>query len=157
MIFKIGCSGFLNRHWKGVFYPEQLAQSKWFTFYCEHFNTLKLNVTFYKFPTVKMLENWYNKSSLGFTFIVKTPRIITHYKKLQDCSELIEEFYKVCNVGLKEKLGGLLFQFPPSFHYSEETLELIIKSLHPSFNNIVEFRNSSWWNEVVLKHSKKII
>lgn len=96
MIFKIGCSGFLNRHWKGVFYPEQLAQSKWFTFYCEHFNTLELNVTFYKFPTFNMLENWFNKSSLDFTFVVKTPRIITHYKKLQDCSELIEEFYKIC-------------------------------------------------------------
>ena len=49
----------------------------------------------------------------------------------------------------------MLFQFPPSFHYSEETLELIIKSLHPCFNNIVEFRNSSWWNEVVSKSFKE--
>jgi uncharacterized protein YecE (DUF72 family) len=88
-----------------VFYPEHLAQSKWFTFYCEHFNALELNITFYKFPTVKMLENWYNKSPANFTFAVKAPIIITHYQKLQDCSILIEDLFKVCEFGLKEKIG----------------------------------------------------
>lgn len=46
----IGCSGFHYKHWKGVFYPEDLPQIKWFDFYCEHYHTLKLNVTFYRFP-----------------------------------------------------------------------------------------------------------
>ena len=51
--------------------------------------------------------------------------------------------------GLKEKTGCVLFQFPPKFIYSEEQLNKIISSLNPQFPNVVEFRNSSWWNEEV--------
>ena len=149
MKINTGCSGFYNRHWKGVFYPEDLAQSKWFTFYCEHLSALELNVTFYKFPTVKIMDNWYKKSPADFTFSIKTPRVITHYKKLKDCSQELDDFYNVCEIGLKEKLGCLLFQFPPSFKYSAETLELILKSMKPQFKNVVEFRHISWWNKEV--------
>ena len=149
MKINTGCSGFYNRHWKGVFYPEKLAQSQWFTFYCEHFNTIELNVTFYKFPTAKMLDVWYKKSPAEFSFAVKAPRLITHYNKLKDCSQQIDDFYKACDDGLKEKIGCLLFQFPPSFAYDEDSLELILKSMKPHFKNVVEFRNPGWWNEEV--------
>lgn len=149
MKINTGCSGFYNRHWKGVFYPEDLAQSKWFTFYCAHLNSLELNVTFYKFPTVKTLDNWYKKSPEGFLFAVKAPRIITHYKKLNDCTAELDDFYNVCGVGLKDKLGCLLFQFPPSFKYSKESLAFVLKSMKPGFNNVVEFRNEGWWNKEV--------
>lgn len=146
MKINTGCSGFYNRHWKGVFYPESLAQSQWFPFYCEHFNTLELNVTFYKFPTVKMLEGWYKKSPEDFYFAVKAPRLITHYKKLKDCSQEINDFYNACERGLQEKLGCLLFQFPPSFKYDEVSLKLILENMKPHFKNVVEFRNPGWWN-----------
>lgn len=149
MKINTGCSGFYNRHWKGIFYPEELTQSKWFAFYCEHFSTLELNVTFYKFPTVKMLEAWYKKSPEDFLFAVKVPRLITHYKKLKDCSQQLDDFYTACEGGLKDKMGCPLFQFPPSFKYSEESLELILKSMKPQFNNVVEFRNEGWWNKDV--------
>lgn len=144
-----GCSGFYNRHWKGVFYPEDLAQSKWFGFYCEHFNTFEINSTFYKFPTVKILDNWYKKSPTDFVFAVKAPRLITHYKKMKECSLELDDFYNACELGLKDKLGCMLFQFPPAFKYSAESLELILKSLKPQFKIAVEFRDPSWWNKEV--------
>ncbi len=146
---KTGCSGFYNKHWKGVFYPESLAQSKWFSFYCEHFNTIELNVTFYRFPTDKMLDDWYKKSPADFSFSVKAPRLITHEKRLKDCSQQINDFYSICEHGLKDKLGCLLFQFPPGFKYDEESLELILKSMNPQFKNVVEFRNAGWWIQEV--------
>ena len=149
-----GCSGFYNRQWKGVFYPEALAQSKWFAFYCEHFSTIELNSTFYKFPTAKTLDGWYKKSPPGFIFAIKAPRLITHYKKLKDCSVQIDEFYNACEFGLKDKLGCLLFQFPPSFKYDEDSIQLIIKSLKPHFKNVVEFRNPGWWNKEVYDELK---
>ena len=37
MKWHIGCSGFHYKDWKGRFYPEDLAQKKWFDYYCEHF------------------------------------------------------------------------------------------------------------------------
>src|SRR5205085_5082044 len=51
----IGCSGFHYKHWKGIFYPEKLAQSKWFDYYNNSFLTLELNTTFYRFPRLSSL------------------------------------------------------------------------------------------------------
>ncbi|ALM48534.1 hypothetical protein AMR72_06240 [Flavobacterium psychrophilum] len=141
----IGLSAYNNSYWKGIFYPEDLPASKRFTYYCEHFSTYEINATFYKFPTEKSLKAWYDKSPQEFVFSVKAPKVITHLKKFIDVQNEIDEFYKLCSEGLKQKLGFVLFQLPPSFNYSEERLNLILKSLNPKYKNVVEFRNESWW------------
>lgn len=149
MDWYIGCSGFHYNDWKIKFYPEGLPQKKWFDYYCEHFSTLELNVTFYRFPQLSFLQNWYNKSLKDFRFAVKAPRAITHYKKFNDTADLISSFYDTINNGLKEKLGPVLFQIPPSFHYDEDKLERIISSLDSSFINVFEPRHVSWWQQHV--------
>jgi uncharacterized protein YecE (DUF72 family) len=149
MDWHIGCSGFHYKHWKGTFYPEGLAQSKWFAHYCQFFSTLELNVTFYRFPQLSFLENWRVKSPEEFRFAVKAPRAITHYKKFSGTTDLISDFYNVIREGLQDKLGCVLFQLPPNFHYSEERLQKIIDSLDNSFLNVVELRHESWWRDDV--------
>jgi len=145
----IGCSSYYNSRWKGVFYPEGLPSKQWFEYYCEHFNTFEINATFYKFPTLRVMKNWYNKAPEDFIYAVKAPKIITHIKKFGDCKEEINQLYAVCKEGLAEKLGCILFQLPPSFSYNEDRLGLIINSLNPDFKNVVEFRNESWWRQEV--------
>ena len=147
----IGCSGFHYKDWKEIFYPKGVPQRLWFEYYCQHFNTLELNVTFYRFPQVGMLESWYEKSPVDFSFSVKAPRLITHYKKMNDCEKLLDDFYDTVTEGLKEKAACILFQFPPSFDYTLERLEKIINNFNPQFSNVVEFRHASWWNEEVYK------
>jgi uncharacterized protein YecE (DUF72 family) len=147
--YKIGCSGFYNKHWKGVFYPNDMAQQKWFNFYCEHFSTLELNTTFYRFPKLDLLQGWYDKSPEDFIMSVKAPRIITHLKKFKDCETLLDDFYDVCEKGLGHKLGPLLFQLPPSIPYKAETLENICNKLRAGFVNVLEFRHESWWTKEV--------
>ncbi|HEV7780737.1 MAG TPA: DUF72 domain-containing protein [Chitinophagaceae bacterium] len=149
MKWHIGCSGFSYREWKDVFYPPKLPQREWFNYYASRFSTLELNVSFYRFPQLSMLQGWYDKSPAGFSFAVKAPRLITHFKQLVDCEKYLEDFYTVCRDGLKEKLGPLLFQFPPAFHYTEERLSRIISSLDGSFRNVVEFRHAGWWDKKV--------
>ena len=151
MDWQIGCSGFSYYDWKGVFYPIDLPQSKWFDYYSSQFNTLELNITFYKFPRLSFLENWYNKSPEHFKFSVKAPRTITHFKKFIETAEMLAQFYAITREGLREKLGCVLFQLPPSLQYSDEFLNILITSLDPSFSNVVEFRNESWWNDKVYK------
>ncbi len=147
----IGCSGFHYKDWKEVFYPKGVPQRKWFEYYGEHFKTLELNVTFYRFPQVQMLKSWYERSAPDFSFSVKAPRAITHFKKLNDCDKFLRDFYNTVEEGLKEKTGCVLFQFPPRYSFTEERLEKIIESLYPQFPNVVEFRHESWWNEKVYK------
>jgi len=149
MRYWIGCSGFHYKEWKGLFYPEKLSQSKWFEYYSSVFNTLELNVTFYRFPQLKFLENWYNKSIADFRFSVKAPRLITHYKKFSGTETMLEDFYGTIRLGLQEKLGAVLFQLPPQSTFSMEYLQTIIAGLDKSFDNVIEFRNAAWWNKEV--------
>lgn len=144
-IIQIGCSSFYNWSWKKIFYPEDIPGSKWFEYYCSHFDTFEINSTFYKFPTAKVMENWYNRTPEGFVFSVKIPKEITHQKKLIDSQDLITKFYSICKNGLKQKLGPILFQFPPSYQYDSEKLQFIIRQLNLEFENIIEFRHPSWW------------
>ena len=151
----IGCSGFHYKDWKGIFYPDDIPQRKWFEYYSSKFDTLELNVTFYRFPQLKFLQNWYSISPDGFSFAIKVPRLITHYKQLNDCEKLLNDFYSTAELGLKDKLGAVLFQFPPQFKYSDERLERIINHLHNGFTNSVEFRHESWWTDKVYRQLKK--
>lgn len=151
MNWYIGCSGFYYKEWKEIFYPKGLAQSKWFEYYCQQFNTLELNVTFYRFPELKLFQNWYTKSPQDFLFAAKVPRIITHQKKFVDTEDILKSFYDVVINGLQEKAGPILFQLPPSLQYSAEKLEQIIAQIDPSFNNVIEFRNISWWRKEVME------
>jgi uncharacterized protein YecE (DUF72 family) len=145
----IGCSGFHYKEWKEAFYPKGLPQKEWFDYYARHFNTLELNVTFYRFPTLKMLKSWYDKAPDGFTFSSKVPRPVTHFKKFEGTEEMLQDFYGMLKEGLGEKLGCVLFQLPPQFSFSDENLQKIIRQTDPAFQNVVEFRNESWWRDDV--------
>jgi len=149
--WKIGCSGFYYPEWKNIFYPKGLAQRKWFEYYCQHFSTVELNVTFYRFPRLMALQSWYDRSPSDFVFSVKAPRVITHFKKFKDSKTVLTEFYAVVHDGLREKAGCILFQFPASFQYDEEILRMMVQLMNKSFDNVLEFRHVSWWNEDVYK------
>jgi uncharacterized protein YecE (DUF72 family) len=151
MKWHIGCSGFHYKDWRDKFYPEKLAMKNWFDYYTQFFDTVELNVTFYRFPQLSFLQNWYQKSPEHFRFSVKAPKAITHYKQFHDSARFISDFYETSNNGLQEKLGPVLFQLPGRLAYNEERLERIINSLSPSFNNVLEFRHESWWREDVYK------
>ncbi len=145
----IGCSGFHYKTWKGEFYPQDLPQSKWFEYYASRFNTLELNVTFYRFPRLPFLRSWYRKSPANFRFSVKAPRLITHYKKFIESQQYLADFYGTVKEGLGDKVGCVLFQLPPQLKYNPEKLRQILDCLDPFFKNVLEFRDQSWWNTEV--------
>jgi uncharacterized protein YecE (DUF72 family) len=151
MNWHIGCSGFHYKEWKGKFYPENMRSRQWFEYYSSQFSTLELNVTFYRFPQISFLDNWYEKSPDNFTFSIKVPRLITHYKKFTETRQLLDDFYVTARKGLRDKLGPVLFQLPPQYEYTQERLEQILQSLNPSFNNVIEFRHKSWWERDILE------
>ena len=150
----IGCSGFAYKDWKEIFYPKGLPQSKWFDYYTQHFNTLELNVTFYRFPTLKSLQGWYQKAPEGFIFSAKVPRWITHYRKFEETERMLGDFYGLLKEGLKEKMGCVLFQLPGNFAYSKNKLEKMIGQVDLSFANVIEFRNEQWWRKEVMQQLK---
>ncbi|MEW6214228.1 MAG: DUF72 domain-containing protein [Nitrospirota bacterium] len=147
---RIGCSGFLYDHWRGNFYPEGLSKSHWLEYYCKQFSTVELNVTFYRLPERETFVKWYSSTSEGFVFSLKGSRFITHVKKLKDCEEPIEAFFSRASL-LKEKLGIILWQFPPTFAMDVERLKDFLVALKPyHMRNTFEFRNKTWINKKVI-------
>lgn len=151
----IGCSGFYYREWRGKFYPEKLAQKKWFGYYAQHFNTLEINNTFYRFPEQKLFDNWYEKTLPGFTFSVKVPRLVTHLHRFQNTEKLLQDFYAIAREGLKEKLGPVLFQLPPAMKYDPGLLHHMIGQMNSLCRNVIEFRHVSWWRKEVIAALEK--
>ncbi len=155
MQWYIGCSGFYYKDWKEVFYPKGWPQKKWFEYYCQHFNTLEINNSFYRFPEYNTLQSWYNRSPDNFTFTIKATRTITHLKPFINTEGIIEDFYGIIKEGLGNKLGPVLFQLPPRLSFSEEVLDRIVSQLDSSCLNIIEFRHESWWRGDVYARLRK--
>src|SRR5690606_17875213 len=59
---------------------------------------------------------------------------------------MLDDFYNIISDGLAEKLGCVLFQLPPTYVYTPERLDLILRSLDLSFHNVLDFRHLSWWH-----------
>lgn len=106
----VGCSGWSYPHWKGLFYPEDLPQKEWFSFYARTFDTVEINNTFYNLPAEKVFSDWAEKAPEGFIYSVKANRYITHVKRLTD-SGAIKRFLDRVRL-LKDHLGPVLYQLP---------------------------------------------
>ena len=152
---KIGCSGFLYEHWRKNFYPDDLPRNYWLEYYSTRFSTVELNVTFYKLPDRETFSKWYSSTPEVFTFSLKGSRFITHVKKLKDCAEPVETFFSRATI-LKEKLGAILWQFPPTFNLDIDRLKDFLDVLKPyCLRNTFEFRNKTWMNKKVFDLLKK--
>ncbi|MBA4853817.1 DUF72 domain-containing protein [Emticicia sp. BO119] len=147
----IGCSGFSNKDWRGFFYPDNLPSTDYLSFYAQYFNSVEINSTFYRKPTIKTLNSWYEQTPANFLFFIKIPQTITHINQLKNMRQEINEFCKHISHGIKEKLGGFLFQFPPSFICDKENINNILNGLSPRFLNVVEFRHRTWWNDGIFE------
>jgi uncharacterized protein YecE (DUF72 family) len=156
----VGTSGYSYQHWRnGVFYPKGTPQSRWLEFYAEHFETVELNVSFYRLPKKETFAKWYERSPADFRFAVKGSRFITHIKKLKNCEEPLHLFADHAGE-LKEKLGVILWQLPPNFKADGERLEAFVGLLAspevaPGARHVFEFREKSWFQADILELLKR--
>ncbi len=153
----IGTSGWNYDHWRnGVFYPAGMPASRWLDHYASHFNSVELNVTFYRLVPKQTFQNWYKKTPKGFYFVAKGSRFITHIKRIKSVAEPLDVFLKNA-APLKEKLLAILWQFGPAFKKDLGRLEIFLELLkkRSSTRQAFEFRHESWFGPDVyelLKH-----
>src|SRR5256714_12110984 len=131
---RIGCSGWSYAHWRGRFYPEKMPAREHFAFYAAHFDTVELNNSFYRQPSVERFAAWRTQAPAGFLFAVKGSRYVSHIKRLAVEQKSIDLVVEPA-VRLGEKLGPILFQLQANFHLDLERLArfLAMLSHHPRF------------------------
>jgi uncharacterized protein YecE (DUF72 family) len=144
--YRIGCSGWNYASWRhGVFYPERCPARLWLDFYARHFDTVEVNSTFYRLPTVNAVQGWVDQTPAGFVFAVKMSRYVTHVKRLRDLAPSLERFYERIEPLVRSgKLGPLLWQLPPTFRRDDERLAQALVAAPPG-RHCVEFRHESWF------------
>jgi len=150
----IGTSGWKYRHWEGTFYPSDLKKKDQLKYFTAHFDTVELNNSFYRQPTLQNFQAWQEQAPANFTYAVKANRYFTHLKKLNVARNEILEFLNAC-LGLEKKLGPILFQLPPKWNINTERLERFLEMLPPEYRYTFEFRNPSWYHDEVFTLLKK--
>jgi uncharacterized protein YecE (DUF72 family) len=148
MICHLGTSGWSYSDWRGKFYPEEMAQREWLPYYAQHFSTVEINMTFYRFPRPETLRGWLDKTPPGFALTLKANRQITHLKKIKGVKSQVRYFYFLAD-SLRERLGCILFQLPPSLTFDLDLLKDFLLTLSPQYKNVIEFRHESWYREEV--------
>jgi len=52
--------------WNGVFYPKRKAGFDELEFYAEHFDTVEVNSSFYRVPSVDAVRKWAGRTPASF-------------------------------------------------------------------------------------------
>ena len=150
--FHIGTSAFTAEGWEGSFYPKDVKPAEYLSFYATKFDTVELDNTFYRTPSISTVQGWNQKTPPGFIFAAKAPQVITHEKVLVDCQDDLKFFLKTMDA-LGDKLGPLLFQFgyfnQKAFKTQADFLAVFkpfLKRLPKGYQFAVEIRNKNWLN-----------
>jgi uncharacterized protein YecE (DUF72 family) len=120
---RVGISGWRYPPWRGTFYPKDLAQKNELSYAASKLPIIEINGTFYSLQRPSSFQQWYEQTPKNFMFSVKGPRYITHMRKLRDVEAPLANFFASGVLGLREKLGPVLWQFPPSFRYDPRRFE----------------------------------
>jgi uncharacterized protein YecE (DUF72 family) len=159
-----GTSSWSEKSWSGVFYPESIAPGEMLAYYSTQFSTVEADVTYYRIPERKMVQNWYDRTTSEFIMSAKFPRSIVHGgadknpdpEVVLNASRVwpeVEKFLDAMSI-LKEKCGPLIIQLP---YYNKKVfasekafydrLFEFTNRLPNRFRFGVEIRNRQWFTE----------
>lgn len=114
---RVGISGWRYAPWRGTFYPKGLPQHAELEYAARVFPAIEINGSFYSLQRPQSYALWYRQTPRDFLFALKGPRYITHMKRLKAVKEPLANFFASGLFNLKDKLGPVLWQFPPNFRY----------------------------------------
>jgi uncharacterized protein YecE (DUF72 family) len=155
MSYYIGTMGWSYDFWKGPLYPVGASSEEYLKYYSKHFNSVEVNNTFYRLPKTHVVNEWVKNTPKGFKFAVKAPRKITHSPNLEFDTNYLETFFlNIKHLG--DKLGPILFQFPPQIKSDKtDIVESLLAMLPNEVLYAFEFRNKSWLSNDTLKILEK--
>lgn len=117
---RVGISGWTYKPWRGNFYPAALPQRLELAYASRRFNALEINGTFYSMQRPSSFQSWYRETPPGFVFALKGGRYLTHFLKLKEPLRPLANFFAQGTLALREKLGPILWQFPPIVAFDED-------------------------------------
>jgi uncharacterized protein YecE (DUF72 family) len=148
MTIYIGTSGWSYDHWQGVLYHHGVAPRDRLACYAQHYGTVEVNSTFYRWPPDTTFASWQRRLPDTFLMTVKAPRGLTHGARLYAPETWLERVSRGLSY-LGRKRGVLLVQTPPDMAYDNARLAYFLQQIPPWLKIALEFRHPSWHREEV--------
>jgi len=126
---RIGISGWRYKPWRGTFYPKELPQQDELKYASNILPVIEINGSFYSLQRPASYASWYAETPRDFVFTVKAPRYITHMRRLKEVDAPIANFFASGLFNLRQKLGPILWQFPPNFKYDHDRIARFLDRL----------------------------
>lgn len=140
----IGTSGWVYDHWRDIFYPPDLPQSRWYAHYARYFDTVEINYSFYRLPSEGAFDHWREQAPAGFVYAIKANRYLTHIRRLKDVAGPLARFLsRVRRLG--DRLGPILWQLPPRWQADPARLDAFAALLPADLIHAFEFRDPRWF------------
>ncbi len=152
----VGTCGWQYRDWRGRFYPPGLPPNRWLAYYATVFPAVEVDASFYRLPSEAAIAAWRRTAGErpGFRFALKGSRLITHIRRLADCTAELGRFVdRVRPLAEVGAVAFLLWQLPPSLRCDPPRLADFLELLAVEargFRHVVEFRHPSWLVDEVL-------
>ena len=146
----MGCSGWSYKDWRGIVYPTELPQRRWFEHYQQLFDTVELNSTFYRLPRETTVEAWAEAAEPGFLYAVKMGAFGSHRMKLRDAATWLPNHLDRA-LRLGAHLGPTLVQLPPRWKRNTERLDEFLSATPHDLRWAVEVREPSWLHDDVFE------
>jgi uncharacterized protein YecE (DUF72 family) len=137
---RVGISGWTYVPWRGTFYPKNLPQKNELAYASAMLPSIEINGTFYALQRPKSYAAWHAQTPDDFVFSVKANRFITHIRRLRQVETPIANFLLSGLLRLNEKLGPILWQFPPNLKFDSELFETFLAQLPHSTRDSLKLR-----------------
>jgi uncharacterized protein YecE (DUF72 family) len=114
--------------------------------YATYFDCVEINSSFHKLHRAASFARWADAVPPDFRFATKLSRVITHERRLVSCADDVNRFC-VAVAGLRDKLGALLVQLPPSLVFDQSAATATFGQLKYALTAIIvcEARHPSWF------------
>ena len=160
---QIGIGGWNFPPWRDNFYPKGLPQRRELEYASRHLATIEINSTFYRAQTPKVYAKWRDETPPGFAFSLKAPRQIAEVRKLEGAGALVRSFLFGGLAEFGDKLGPIVWQFPPSRPFQRDDFAAFLDLLPHELNGRVlrhalEVRNETFLCEEFLRlaHARRV-
>jgi uncharacterized protein YecE (DUF72 family) len=128
-MIRVGVGGWVYPPWRSVFYPSGLPQAQELAHASRRFTTIEINGTFYGAQKPASFRRWHDEVPADFVFSLKGPRFATHRTDLAAAGPAIDRFLASGILELRDKLGPILWQFPPNMPADEGALAAFLELL----------------------------
>jgi len=154
-MIRLGTSGFSYDDWVGPVYPPELPRWQWLGHYATLFDTVELNVTYYRHADRKTASGWVQRTPDGFLFTVKAHGSLTHERQEPEAEAFRESLAPLTDQG---RLGSVLAQFPHSFHATPQNVDYleVLRELLDGLPVVVEFRDAAWLREETFEQLRRL-